>query len=232
MKYALVEGKKTHIKDAVRGQIGLDCWHKEYQVKACKGHYMQYWKYTDAKPSLPEGYENETEWHAAWKSSIFDECCEVVCGPESEHRADIKTDDYVIELQYSSISYDAVKERTKFYKDITNKRVIWIVNAFAAERKGYILRELDSASKGTRFIVKWKYQKKWVVDICGSKDTSVFLDISPTAKNLIFLWKHDDILYGEWMSKEEFYNAYLKNVSKGYDCFSKALKSVNKYDYK
>ena len=61
MKYAIVNGVKTNIRDVKKGTIGLDCWYRDYQVKACKGHYMQYWKYIDQKQVLPEGYENETD---------------------------------------------------------------------------------------------------------------------------------------------------------------------------
>ena len=92
MKYAIVNGVKTNIRDVEKGTIGFDCWYRDYQVKACKGHYMQYWKYTDQKPVLPEGYENETEWHECWKKLVNDECCEAICGGSNEHRADILTD--------------------------------------------------------------------------------------------------------------------------------------------
>lgn len=103
MKYALVNGKKTHIRDVERGAIGYDCWHTGNEVKACKGSYYQYWRYTSPAPTLPKGYENETEWHVAWKQSIMDNYCEVVVGDNREHRADIMTPKHVIELNHVQI---------------------------------------------------------------------------------------------------------------------------------
>jgi len=229
MKYALVDGKKTHIKDVKRGERGLDIWHKSFRVKACKGHYMQYWKYEDDKPTLPSGYENETEWHAAWKACVKDECCEVVCGSNSEHRADIKTDEYVIEIQNSSIPYEAVKERTKFYSEITSRRIIWIVNAYKAWRNKHITLEKSPNSK--MLVVTWKYPKKWAKDICNSTDTHVYLDISPKANNLIRIWKHQDALYDVWEKKKDFYDKYLKSVSIGYENFECAFEHLNSFDY-
>lgn len=134
MKYALVNGKKTNIKDVDRGTIGNDCWFQDYQVKACKGHYMQYWKYDGEKPNFPIGYENETDWHEAGKIVVKDEYREVVCGENREHRADIYTKKNVIEIQYSSISFDAVRGRVNFYKELTGNRVVWIVNAYSARK--------------------------------------------------------------------------------------------------
>lgn len=124
MKFALVNGVKTHIKDISRGMLGADCWHTNYAVIVCKGKYRQYWKYLDTHPPLKAGYENETEWHAAWKSAIKDDFCEVVMGDNNEHRADIYTLNHVIELQYSSIDIRDVIERNKFYNNITDNRVI------------------------------------------------------------------------------------------------------------
>lgn len=228
MKYAIVNGVKTHIKNVEKGTIGFDCWYRDYQVKACKGHYMQYWKYIDEKPVLPEGYENETEWHECWKLLLKDEYCEVVCGKNNEHRADILTDKYAIEIQYSSISYDAARERTDFYHALKGRRTVWIINTYKAWRNKRIT---TSKPNNGSFQINWLYPKKWAIDISHLTNSSVFLDISPTAKNLILIWKHKDIIFGKWVEKNTFFETYLGAYSNPIEDFKTVFERLNIYDY-
>lgn len=227
MKYALVNGRKTHIRDVERGTLGYDCWFRTYEVKACKGHYMQYWKYTEDKPVLPIGYENETEWHAAWKAAIKDDFCEVICGDNQEHRADIKTPKQVIELQYSGIPFEEVQRRNKFYTELTGSRIIWVVNTYKAWKNKRIVTTLSKDGRKGELLVQWSYPKRWVVDICESKSTTVLLDISPTANNLLQLWKHKNQLYGKWTKKEDFFCRYLKDIATCKADFLEAIKNVD-----
>jgi len=228
LKYALAAGKRRHIQDVERGAHGFDCWFQNYEVVACKGNYMQYWKYCKERPDLPAGYENETEWHAVWKSLVKDEFCEVVSGNNNEHRADIRTPKVVIEIQNSGISFDVVKERVNFYHNLTNARVIWIVNAYAAMRKGYIRTEYLSKNISK---VTWKYPKKWARDISGWEKTEVYLDVTPRKENMLKIWLHDGELYGRWVRKQEFYENYLRAYSEQTDSFAEIFKSLNAYDY-
>jgi hypothetical protein len=64
--------------------------------------------------------EPESEWHINWKNKFPKECQEVKIGI---HRADIKHNDLVIELQNSSISPDEIKQREDYYK-----KMIWLFN--------------------------------------------------------------------------------------------------------
>ena len=229
MKYALVNNKKTHIKDVERGTMGLDCWLSTCVVKACKGHYMEYWKYDGEKPELPEGYENETEWHNAWKDSLKDDYVEVICGDNNEHRADIKTPDYVIEIQNSPISFDAAKERSFFYSKLNkDTRMVWVVNAYAACSK----RNIKTEPKENKLLVHWKYKKKWAVDISELKSTHVYLDLSPKSDKMLRIWKHDGLIYGKWETKKIFYDKFLAAYSEeSYECFIKKFEALNAADY-
>lgn len=228
MKFAIVNGQRTNIRDVKKGTIGFDCWYRDYQVKACKGHYMQYWKYVDETPILPDGYENETEWHECWKKIVHDEYCEVICGENNEHRADILTNDYAIEIQYSPISYEAARERTYFYHALKGHRTIWIVNVYKAWRNKRIITSKPIDGK---FQINWNYSKKWVVDISNLTNSNVFLDISPSAKNLILFWKHDNELYGKWVEKNNFYEMYLRAFSNPIDDFNSVFSDIKISDY-
>lgn len=228
LKYALVNGEKRHIRDVPRGAHGYDCWFQKYEVIACKGNYMQYWKYCNERPQLPDGYENETDWHAAWKSLVHDEYCEVVCGDNNEHRADIRTPEVVIEIQNSGISFDAVKDRVNFYHNLTNRRVIWIVNAYASMRKGFIHTDYITRNKCR---VIWKYPKKWARDISNWANTEVYLDVTPRKENMLKIWLHNGELYGRWVRKQDFYDEYLRKYSDQTENFANIFSSLRASDY-
>lgn len=230
MKYAILNGKKIHIKDAVKGSIGQDCWLTGLKVKACKGTYLQYWKYVDEHPKLPSGYENETDWHIAWKSLVKDEYCEVICGANNEHRADIKTPKYAIELQFSHISLSDAKTRTLFYKNLTGNRVIWVVNCYGPSIKRYI--QVGGKVDGTDYhTLNWKYQKKWVVDISELTDTNVYLDLSIKKDSMLQIWKHNNNLFCRWTDKQSFYNTYLKSIANKSVNIKSAFISLKINDY-
>jgi hypothetical protein len=214
MKYAYYNNKKTHAKEVNSGSIGTDLWFKDYKVIACVGKYRQYWKYIGDKPDLPNGYEPETEWHAAWKSSLLDESCEVICGANREHRADIKTQDFVIEIQKCRIDGWAVIERNRFYKELTGNRLVWIVNVEDAWKNKRISTKLDNSAKDGRFIIKWNRAWKWVEEMAITTDTYLFLDFNPQNDKMIYTWIHDKKMFGAWYPKVKFFNKYLKGIAK------------------
>lgn len=232
MKYALVNGKKIHIRDVDKGTIGNDIWFPDYKVKACKGHFMQYWKYVDAKPSLPEGYENETEWHALWKDKVKPEYCEVICGDNNEHRADIKTDEFVIEIQKSPISYEAAEERTRFYKDLTEKRLIWIINVYYSWWKKNITIERIEGEVFSE--LKWAHKKKWIYELMKqqSQMVEVYLDVSPFGDSLYRVWVHDGRTLTMQFSKNKFFDDKLKLYSEECNDFASTFNGLRSKDYK
>lgn len=214
MKFAKFNGLKTHAKNVVSGDKGRDLWFTEYEVVACVGKYRQYWKYINEKPVLPNGYEPETEWHASWKGAIIDEACEVICGANREHRADIKTDKFVIEIQKSPIDGWAVVERNEFYKKLTGNRVVWVVNVEKPWKEKRISTELVKTGKDGRFIIKWKYKWKWVEEISVTTDTRLFLDFNIQNDKLIYMWTYQNTTFGKWVYKADFFDEYLASVAK------------------
>ena len=111
MQFAKLNGKRIRAKNANSGDIGECPWTGK-PVKAKVGELRQYWTYIGDKPVLPEGYENETQWHFNWKSLVNDENCEVVYGENNEHRADIVGNNgEIIEIQLSPIDIRIVRER-------------------------------------------------------------------------------------------------------------------------
>ena len=85
-------------------------------------------------------WENETEWHRAWKDCFPIHWQEVVHpAPNGErHIADVKTDhDWVIEFQHSYLKADERRARDNFYQ-----KLIWVVDGTR--------RETDRAQLGAR----------------------------------------------------------------------------------
>lgn len=213
MKYANVNGIKTHAKHVASGTIARDLWFTSYEVVAYVGLYRQYWKYLSDKPQLPPGYEDETEWHASWKKALRDDACEVICGENNEHRADIRTNRYVIEIQKSSIDGRDVLERNAFYKRLMEKRLIWIVNVVKPWRDKRIVTTLSPDHKDGTFVIKWSYAWKWTLEISDTTDTLLYLDFNPHGNKLIYMWTHDKKLYGKWVPKMKFFNSFLREVA-------------------
>ena len=181
MKYALVNGQRTHARDVVSGTIGSDLWFPDYEVKACVGRYLQYWVYTADRPVLPRGYEPETQWHASWKELVDDQYTEVVCGANNEHRADILVGDQVVEIQKSRIDIRDAEDRVGFYRQMSpNCRVIWVIDvqdSWSADRL-----KAGAYSKETRNIFELEWAKgsrhKWMVDLSRTPDTHVYFEFN------------------------------------------------------
>ena len=77
-------------------------------------------------------WENETEWHRAWKDQFPAEWQEIVhlAGDGERHIADVKTDrGWVIEFQHSSMKPEERRSREGFYP-----KLIWVVDGTRRKR--------------------------------------------------------------------------------------------------
>ena len=63
MKYAVVDGKLTHVNKVPKGTIAREFGYSNYPVIACKGKYRSYWKYVSVNKAN----------YALFKLSSFDE---------------------------------------------------------------------------------------------------------------------------------------------------------------
>lgn len=209
---ANVNGKRMRAKEAGSGSIGICPW-TGFEVKAKVGEIRQYWVYKDGKQPEREGYETETEWHINWKSSLKNEFCEVVCGENKEHRADIiGNKETVIEIQNSPIDIRIVRERTNFYKDLSSKRVIWVVNA--TDYWQTRLKVMFDKREGDVYPIEWKPVRQWVIEIAKTKKTNLFLDYNFKSDKLLQMWVHDGKLKGSFIFKIEFFSRYFYDNAK------------------
>jgi hypothetical protein len=212
MLIALYNGRRVRAHIAGSGALGTCPWTR-LPVKACVGEILQYWAYVGGAPKLPAGYEPESEWHEQWKATIEDAHCEVVMGPNDEHRADIRgSDDTVIEIQHSRIDIRDSRARVDFYRTHTDRRVIWVVDIQDIWRKTFML-DGRRDDKGN-FLVKWSHVREWLWDLAGTKDTNCFLEFNQTSDKLLHVWVHQKMLYAKYVSKRTFFLRYMDAVAK------------------
>lgn len=122
MKYALVNEDRQEAQTGLPGKCP-SC--ASTLIAKCGPIKVNYWSHHN-KPNCDPWWENETEWHRAWKGHFPKEWQELVQHDEkgAKHIADVKTDlGYVIEFQHSPIKSEERQSREHFYK-----RMLWIVN--------------------------------------------------------------------------------------------------------
>ena len=212
MRRAWHNGEKVRAEVAGSGAIG-NCPLTNWQVKAHVGEIRQYWAYIGGQPELPPGYENETAWHYAWKVPIKDDSCEVIFGENNEHRADIVGNNgHVIELQHSPIDIRDVRERNRFYREETNKRVIWVVDARDYWNKTF---KVDFENKdGRNYPINWKNKRQWVYLIAQDPDCVLFLDYKHKSDKLLQVWVHQRNLKCRFILKRDFFIKNMNDVAK------------------
>jgi hypothetical protein len=103
-------------------------------------------------------WENETEWHRAWKSCFPEEQREIVRFDLTgeKHIADVQTSTgKVIEFQNSPISLEELRSREEFYGNL-----IWIINARNFTKQFFLMSPVpDPMSELGRDIVFSNGQK-------------------------------------------------------------------------
>lgn len=123
MKYSIVNGER---REAFPSGIGICEVCNQSTIAKCGSRKVHHWAHTSLV-ECDKWWESETEWHRNWKNKFPFDWQERIHKDEISgeiHRADVKTqDDWVIEFQNSSISYEEQISREKFYK-----KMIWIIN--------------------------------------------------------------------------------------------------------
>jgi competence protein CoiA len=122
MKFALVNEQRREAQPDLSGKC-LTCGHP--MVAKCGEVRIWHWAHRGSRLCDP-WWENETEWHRAWKDQFPISWQEVVQRAEDgeKHVADVKTDHgCVIEFQNSYINPEERRSRETFYTQL-----VWVVN--------------------------------------------------------------------------------------------------------
>lgn len=100
-------------------------------IPKCGEKKIWHWAHERAGSCDP-WWENETEWHRAWKDHFPADWQEIVLHAENgeRHIADVKTQDgWVIEFQHSKIRPDERQSREAFYQGL-----VWVVDGTKRKR--------------------------------------------------------------------------------------------------
>ena len=128
MKFANVNGQRQEAQPNLSGKCPA-CDHS--MVAKCGEVRIWHWAHKRRRHCDP-WWENETEWHRAWKEQFPVHWQEVVHEAENgeKHIADVKTDHgWVIEFQHSYIKPEERRSRDTFYP-----KLIWVVNGARRKR--------------------------------------------------------------------------------------------------
>jgi hypothetical protein len=128
MKFSIVNGQRQEAQRNLSGKCPA-C--EGEMVAKCGEVRIAHWAHKGRR-SCDRWWENETEWHRAWKGHFPDHWQEVVHHEKNgdRHIADVKTDQgWVLEFQYSAIKPDERRSRDAFYP-----KLVWVVNGVRRKR--------------------------------------------------------------------------------------------------
>jgi len=123
MKFSLVNGQREEALPNLSGKCPA-C--DQTMIAKCGEVKIWHWAHKGRRTCDP-WWENETEWHRAWKGQFPDSWQEIVHRTEDgeKHIADVKTDQgWVIEFQHSHIKPEERRSRDVFYR-----KLVWVVDA-------------------------------------------------------------------------------------------------------
>lgn len=128
MKFALVNEQRQQAGHSLLGKCPI-CGNP--MIAKCGEVRIWHWAH-QGKRFCDSWWENESEWHRAWKAQFPDAWQEVVHPAENgkKHIADVRTErGWVIEFQRSYISPEERRSRGTFYR-----KLIWVVDGTRRKR--------------------------------------------------------------------------------------------------
>lgn len=128
MKFALVDGVRQIPEHGLLGKCPI---YGHPMIAKCGSIRVHHWAH-QGSPSCDPWWENETEWHRAWKGYFPEEWQEVIHEADQgeKHIADVKTArGWVLEFQHSLIKSEERHSREAFYKQL-----IWVVDGTRRKR--------------------------------------------------------------------------------------------------
>lgn len=153
MKFALVDNVKV---EASKGAKGLCPVCNKEVIGKCGEVKINHWAHKSIS-DCDQWWENETEWHRAWKNLFPVEWQEIILPNEitgEKHVADIRTiHGLVIEFQHSKIAKQERISREKHYQ-----RMVWVVNGLRAKR------DYVKFIKGKKYFRRANKENFWLID--------------------------------------------------------------------
>ena len=174
MRFALMNDEKTDPQPKLHGY----CPHcGEEVISKCGRVKIWHWAHKSREVCDP-WWENETEWHRAWKDNFPREWQEIsALDPETgeTHIADVKTSHgMVVEFQHSPMPPEEMAARERFYGNM-----IWIVDGLRGDLDlGYFRLGLGSTPiqrSPLAYAFEWWGRSRFMHNWSGAK-SRVFID--------------------------------------------------------
>ena len=124
MKFARVNGQRQKAQPKLSGECPA-CGHPMNAKCGKERKRIWHWAHKSSR-HCDHWWENETDWHRAWKDQFPEHWQEVVQEAENgeKHIADVKTNQgWVIEFQHSYIKPEERRSRDDFYQ-----KLVWVVD--------------------------------------------------------------------------------------------------------
>ncbi len=225
MKYALVNGKRLEAQPDSSGKCPV-C---NYSVVAkCGKVRIWHWAHR-SKRQCDTWWENETEWHRAWKNQFPADWQEIVHKTESgeKHVADVKTNQgHVIEFQHSHIKLEERQSREKAYR-----KLVWVVDGMRRKRdleSFYQAWERGRPVGGNASIRRIVFGKHALLQEWAESRVPVFLDFG--MKNLCWVLSSLQGREGYVMlfSRDEFIQIHRGGATEKVSEFEEFVKDIHK----
>lgn len=128
MKFALINKERRQAEPGLTGECPFD---GQSMIAKCGNRRARHWAHKRGLSCDP-WWENETEWHRAWKDQFPLDWQEYVhhAANGERHIADVKTrDGWILEFQHSHIAPEERRSREAFYQSL-----IWVVDGTRRKR--------------------------------------------------------------------------------------------------
>lgn len=222
MRFALMNGQRVEAQPLASGECpgcGMP------MIARCGDQRVWHWAHK-GRLNCDPWWENETEWHRAWKSRFPAEWQEVVheASDGELHIADVKTwDGWTLEFQHSAISSEERRSRECFYPGL-----IWVVDGLRRKKDAYQFHAAWSSGEGDRnpFSMKRRVSPpsgSLLRDWAGSR-AHVFFDFGEVNR-LWWLYPGSDEVraYIQDISREVFVRIHLERTTHGPTEFDKRV---------
>lgn len=135
-----------------KGARGVCPGCKGEMLAKCGELTVHHWAHVSSKDCDSWTDHRMSPWHIAWQDCFPKECQEVWVGENNEHRADVKGQHKILEVQKSPISAEKIREREEFYGDMA-----WMLCGEDFENRFVLGQELNGRKKGSiDFLFTWK----------------------------------------------------------------------------
>ncbi len=210
MKFALVNGQRQEGEPNLSGECP-GCGRP--MVAKCGGVRVRHWAHKGRRLCDP-WWENETEWHRAWKDQFPPDWQEIVhlAGDGERHIADVKTGDgWVIEFQHSHMNPEERRSREAFYP-----KLIWVVDGTRRKRDRAQLINAwkESAPVGGNSLVRRAFSDdcRLLREWAGS-DAPIFFDLGDEALWWLFAKSSNVSAYVAPYSRAEFIECHRSTAT-------------------